>query len=532
MSDARKARPAPGGAPAPPGTPAPPAAPPPAAPPAPPESSAPTGPFTPPGPTVPRPRTARDANGAAPPGGPYGSTPHGAAPGSASRTGGAPHPEPGLRRGAGLREGPARLRAAAATPPGRLRALGAVLALLVVLFGAATSLEVAGRSDAADDVVGRSQPLSADAAHIYRSLADADTAAASGFLAGAQEPAGVRERYERDIATAARLLVEAAASTDGSAASTAEITVLNEQLPRYTGLVERARAANRQGLPLGGAYLRYANQRMTAQLLPAAERLYEAETARLAEDEADARAWPALSLAVGVVALAALAWAQWRDFRRTNRLVNPGLLAATAATAAVLLWLAGAHTMARSGLDDARARGQNSLKVLNEARIGSLKARANENLTLVARGAVLTDDGKSDKYAAGYGEAMAGLDRALAQARRLADDPAGEDPVRDAAGWAGEWRERHAGVRRTDEAGDYEGALRQVIGGEASTGAAFDRVDAALRKALDHEQDEFTRAAGRARDALTGLPAGAAALAVLGTVGVVTGVNRRLAEYR
>ncbi|WP_391654283.1 hypothetical protein [Streptomyces tamarix] len=438
----------------------------------------------------------------------------------------------GAPRGASRRGLPARLRAAATTPPGRLRLLGAVLALLVVAFGAVTALEVTGRSHAAGDVVGRSQPLSADAAHIYRSLADADTAAASGFLAGAKEPADVRERYEEDIATAARLLVKAAANTDGSSASAAEITTLNEQLPRYTGLVEQARAANRQGLPLGGAYLRYANQRMTARLLPAAERLYEAETARLAEDEGHARAWPALSLAAGLLVLAALAWAQWRDHRRTNRILNPGLLAATAATAAALLWLAGAHTAARAGLGDARAHGQDSLKVLNEARIGSLKARANENLTLVARGAVLTDDGRSDKYATDYGAAMAGLDRALAEARRLADDAAGGDPVADAARWTGEWRTRHTAARHTDEAGDYDGALRQVIGGEASTGAAFDRVDAALRKALDHEQGEFTRAAGRARDALSGLPEGAAALTVLGAVGVVAGVNRRLAEYR
>ncbi|WP_435851264.1 hypothetical protein [Streptomyces thermolilacinus] len=480
-----------------------------------------------PGRGVPGPRAPHGEPG----GDPYGTAPHGG-------RGGAPHSGgPSLARGGGsgrapgVPRGPV-LRGAAATPPGRLRVLGAVLALLVVLFGAVTSLEVTDRSDAADDVVGRSQPLSADAAHIYRSLADADTAAASGFLAGAQEPADVRARYEKDIATAARLLVKAAAHTDGSSASAAEITTLNEQLPQYTGLVERARAANRQGLPLGGAYLRYANQRMTAQLLPAAERLYEAETARLAEDEADARAWPVLSLSAGVLVLGALAWAQWRDQRRTNRLLNPGLLAATAATAVVLLWLAGAHTMARTGLGDARAQGQDSLKVLNEARIGSLKARANENLTLVARGAVLTDDGKNDKYATEYAAAMTGLDRALAEARRLADDPAGEEPVRDAIGWAGEWRERHAAVRRTDEAGDYEGAVKHVIGGEASTGAAFDRVDAALRKALDHEQGEFTRTAGRARHALTGLPAGAAALAVLGAVGVVTGVNRRLAEYR
>ncbi|MEU7283351.1 hypothetical protein AB0A69_31930 [Streptomyces sp. NPDC045431] len=429
-------------------------------------------------------------------------------------------------------EGRARLRTAATTEPGRLQIIGAVLALLVVAFGAVTAFEVADRSAAADDVVSRSQPLSADAAHIYRSLADADTAAASGFLAGAQEPADVRERYEDDITTASRLLVKAAANTEGSSESAREITTLNEWLPRYTGLIERARAANRQGLPLGGAYLRYANQQMTTELLPAAERLYAAETARLARDDRDARAWPWLSLAVGVVVVGALAWAQRRTYLHTNRVFNQGLLAATAASVVVLLWLAAGHTVASSRLADAGRHGQDSLKVLNEARINSLKARANENLTLVARGAVLTDDGKKDKYETEYGAGMGKLTAALAEAGRLADDGAGRGPVEDAVQRVGEWQKRHAAARATDDAGDYEGALAKVIGDKESTGQSFDEVDAALKKALDHEQGEFTRAAEGGRSALTGLPVGAPVLAVLGAVGAIMGINRRLSEYR
>lgn len=125
----------------------------------------------------------------------------------------------------------ARLRAAATTEPGRLQIIGAVLAALVVAFGAVTAIEVSDRADAVDDVVSRSQPLSAEAANIYRSLADADTAAASGFLAGAQEPRDVRERYEKDIKDASRLLVKAASATDAASPSGQEIATLNQELP-------------------------------------------------------------------------------------------------------------------------------------------------------------------------------------------------------------------------------------------------------------------------------------------------------------
>ncbi|WP_351227722.1 hypothetical protein [Streptomyces sp. NPDC002133] len=424
------------------------------------------------------------------------------------------------------------MRAAATTEPGRLRIIGAVLAALVVAFGAVTAFEIADRASAADAVVNRSQPLSADAASIYRSLADADTAAASGFLAGAQEPAEVRERYRKDISNASLLLVKAAANTDGSTESGRFIATLNEQLPRYTGLIERARANNRQGLPLGGAYLRYANQQMTSELLPAAQKLYEAETARLDEDHGDARLWPFLSLAIGVGALGVLVWAQRRNYHRTNRVFNHGLLAATAASTVVLLWLAVGHTVARTELNDARAHGQESLKVLNDARINSLKARANENLTLVARGAVLTADGKSDKYETDYTSGMDRLSDSLGRARTLADDGEGRTPVAAAVSAVSEWKSRHKSASDTDKAGDYEGALAKVIGEKESTGQSFDRVDNALEQALAHEQAEFTKSAEDGRGALTALPVGAAVLAVLGAVGAVLGIGRRLSEYR
>ncbi|MFJ6754212.1 hypothetical protein ACIQNK_04125 [Streptomyces sp. NPDC091273] len=432
-------------------------------------------------------------------------------------------------------EGVERLREAATTEPGRLRIIGAALAALIVLFGTVSVWEISGRTTAADDVVGRSQPLSADAASIYRSLADADTTSSSGFLLGAQEPREVRQRYEKDIANASKLLVSAAANTGGNEDSREQIALLSEQLPRYTGLIEQARATNRQGLPLGGAYLRYANEQMTTQLLPAAQRLYEAETGRLYKDYDDARSWPLASLGAGLLALAGLVWAQRRNYRHTNRVFNHGLLAATAASVVVLLWLAVGHTVARSSLSEARVDGQESMKVLNDARIASLQARAGENLTLIARGAVLAEDKKSDKYDVDFTNNMKQLDAGLATALRLADDEAGRGPVSRALGGVEQWKQRHTAAREADLKGDYESALPQVVGDEKhkeSSGAAFDTVDASLEQAVAHEQREFTRAARDGIGAMGGLVTGSAILVVIGAAAALLGIGRRLSEYR
>ncbi|WP_317443387.1 hypothetical protein [Streptomyces collinus] len=444
-----------------------------------------------------------------------------------------PPPAPTPRRTA-FAEGAERVRAAATTEPGRLRIIGAVLALLVVAFGAVTAWQTSERAAAADDVLHRSQPLSSGAAGIYRSLADANTAASSGFLAGGQESAASRDRYEKDIRTAAGGLVTAAANAEPGSSSEATIARLNRLLPEYKGLIERARTYNRQGYPVGGAYLRYANEKMQQEMLPAAEDLYTKENQRLDADYADATPYPWAAIALGVLALAALGWAQHRTYRRTNRVLNHGLVAGTAATTVVLLWLVVGHAVARTELNGSYDHGIRSLKVLHDARIASLKARGNENLSLVARGAeTVTVGGQTyDAYYYDFDKDMGVLGRGLTEAAGLADDRAGSKPVAAAQGNMAVWKKRHASARGEDENGNYQQALDLVIGGKGATGECFDSVDSNLARAIDHEQTEFRQAAGSGLDAMTGLTLGAAVLAVLGAAGAVAGIGRRLSEYR
>ncbi|MEU3981329.1 hypothetical protein AB0F77_14600 [Streptomyces sp. NPDC026672] len=444
-----------------------------------------------------------------------------------------PRPPAPARRTA-FAEGADRLRAAATTEPGRLRVIGALLALLVVAFGAVAAWQATERTAAADDVLHSSQPLSSDAADIYRSLADANTAASSGFLAGGQESAQTRDRYEKDIRTAAAKLVTAAASSEPDSPSAAAISRINTLLPQYKGLVERARTYNRQGYPVGGAYLRYANNVMQKQMLPAAEDLYKKENQRLRADYGDATPYPWAAIALGVLALGALAWAQHRSYRRTNRVLNHGLVAATATATVVLLWLVVGHTVARADLNGSYDNSVRSLNVLHDARIASLKARGNENLSLVARGAdtIKVGDETYDAYYYDFDKDMDTLGKGLAEARRLADDTAGSGPVTAAQGNMTVWKQRHSSARAEDENGNYQQALDKVIGAKDATGECFDSVDANLARALTHEENEFRRSAGDGLGAMTGLPVGAAVLAVLGAAGAVLGIGRRLSEYR
>jgi hypothetical protein len=97
----------------------------------------------------------------------------------------------------------------------------------------------------------------------------------------------------------------------------------------------------------------------------------------------------------------------------------------------------------------------------------------------------------------------------------------------------GEWQAAHRQVRELDDGGRYTDAVASVVTSEpGGSGAAFERLDAALGEAIDEERAAFTDATGSAASALTGLVAGPALLALLAAAGVAVGLGRRIGEYR
>lgn len=422
------------------------------------------------------------------------------------------------------------------SPLRRLWTMGTLLALLAVVFGVLTVTQVVQSSNAATSVVDHSQPLSDDAAQIFHSLADADTTAATGFLQAGNETAAVQKQYTNDIAMASTLLAKAAGSTAADDPGQTQIRQLNSQLPVYTGLVETARADDRQGLPLGGAYLRFASSQLQNVMLPEAKQLYTAETARLQHDYADAQALPWASIGLGLVLLAALAWAQIRLFRGTNRVFNVGLLAASAFTAAALIWLGTAQSLAASDLKASNTRGAAPLQVLNKAQITALQCRGAENLNLVARGsttAYQTLWSAVSKELAGQGGY---LDEA---AQMTGGDAAAQQQVQAAVAAFSTWDKRHEVAGTANNNGDYATAVNDTIGvpgaptaSAQTTDAAFTSLNSSLAAAISHEQANFASLAADGRGATALLAEGAGVLAALAAAGALLGINRRAAEYR
>jgi hypothetical protein len=398
-------------------------------------------------------------------------------------------------------------------------------------WGAVAAWTVAEHASAAGNVVTVSEPLSLDAQQIYRSLSAADATEAAAFLSGGLEPLSLRARYQADITQAAREL-EAATAAAGQSAAGSSLATLSAGLPHYAGLVETARADNRMGLPLGAAYLREASGLMRSTLLPAARDLSAQENAQLAGADQQATGLPWAALAVALIAAALLVAGQWWLARRANRIVNPGLLIASAAGLVSLVWLVTALTLARTNLDAGRDHGSAPVEALARAETAALRAHADESLTLIDRDYFALDSFQADflsqKRRLGPGPGTL-LTDAAATARGSRGEPQAAAALRDAPAWFA----AHLKVQFLNDSGHYTAAVQRALGaGPADSGYRFGRLDSALTGAIAADQASFRSAAQQGRDDLAFLEAGMIAASLVMVAGCAWGISRRLAEYR
>ncbi|MBN6036012.1 hypothetical protein JYK18_14035 [Amycolatopsis sp. 195334CR] len=427
------------------------------------------------------------------------------------------------------------VRSAAATP-GRLSVIAVGLVLLALIAGIIGAISVQGKKDTINELIDHREPLAVAAQQVYRSLSDADATAASAFLATGTEPPALRSRYELDVAQAGSALAKAASDAGGVPEAAAQVDVINQQFPVYTGLIETARANNRQGFPAGASYLREASELMRTKILPAAADLYRIDTERLLTEQDDATDVPWVAGVLVLALLGSLIATQVHLKRRTNRVLNVGLLVATGAVVLALLWSAVALVVQGIAVGSGSENGTRQVDLAVQARIAAQQARADETLTLVARG----DGAKYEKEFTELTTKMVGPPEAggkgglLGELRTLAADGGDTEQVDRAITEAGTWLQAHRKVRENDDSGKYDEAVSLAIDermADGSTGA-FLRMDESLVEVIKDGRQEFLDETSFADGALTLLAPGVAVLAVIAAAGATMGIRERLMEYR
>lgn len=408
----------------------------------------------------------------------------------------------------------------------------ALLLLAVVILGLVTGLTgmlgARDRGAVLDDIAGHSGPLTIASVEVYRALSDADATSASAFLAGGTEPAELRQRYLDDIARANAALSTAAAGAP-TGESAAKVAELANHVPAYTGLVETARANNRQGLPIGAAYLREASELVRTIMLPAAQRLYEIETGRLAASQAEAGELPWVTITLAVLLIAGLVAIQIFLRLRTRRLLNLGLLVATVFAFAGVLWLGIGAGSSAAHSDASREDGTAQLEALAAARIAGLQARSDEALTLIARGNGAVFEQHFDATTKHLTDPGGLIERAKAAVAQ----PATRGLVESAGTTARRWVEVNSELRRLDREGRYTDAVKAATGTDPTSSAHLaSEFDGLLGSAIEQASGRFDSATRDAKDSVSGLAAGFALLCALTVIAAAVGMWPRIAEYR
>ncbi|MGB6209741.1 protein kinase G-activating protein GlnX, partial [Mycobacterium sp.] len=409
-----------------------------------------------------------------------------------------------------------------ATTPGRILAIGLILAILGGLSAFATSTTINQRQQVLTTVLKHTEPLAFAAGRLYTTLSVADAAAATAFIAQA-EPRTVRQRYEQAITDAA------GAVTRASSGLTDEPLVqllgrINAELAVYTGLIEIARTNNRAGNPVGSSYLSEASALMQSTILPDAQQLYHETSERVDAQTTASTRFPApVILIVFTTALFGSFSHRWLA-RRTKRRINPGLVAGALAILVMVVWVTTALWISTSGSKSAKNTAAWSLKTVTNMSINAQQARADETLSLIRRG---DEEVRQRSFYERIDAMHKELDEYLS--RRDAVD---KGDLQGAAGLLAQWRRADDRINSYISVGNYRAATQVALGsGEHDSTPAFDKLDRALGKAMEQSRNELRDDILSARGGLAGATVGGVVLSLGAAVAVALGLWPRLSEY-
>jgi hypothetical protein len=411
-----------------------------------------------------------------------------------------------------------------------LRLTAAVLALAAIALGIVATTAATSRRDAARSVSASSEPQLRLAEALYASLYDADATAATTFLTGGIESAPRRAQYLRDLDAAGTQLDTLARQAGHSPETRTATATLARQLSAYAGLVEAARANNRQGFPVGAAYLRRASGLMRAELLTAAERLYVVAAERMNDDYRDGTRDAGLIAAItgAVFLFLLLVLAQIGLGRFSHRVLNVPLLIATVLVAGLGLWIGFGLTGEQNALSDAQRQGSDSVQLLSASRVLALRAQRDDSLVLIGRGS-------DTKSGPDYETAITTLrgkqpgGGLLGEAQRAAERAGTPGALAGVRASLAGFEHAHARVAAQADASHYKRAVRSYIRGELPEAS---RLDASFVRGTRAAQARFATNADSASAAVRGLQLGIALLALTIAGLAVLGLSYRIKEYR
>ena len=431
-----------------------------------------------------------------------------------------------------------RIRAAAATTPGRYRLWSVAIAVLLLATAAAGWAAATALRSGTDRIRNNAGPVLVATQSLVSSLAEADAAATAAFLSGAQEDPESRRLYEQALARANEQIQEVSALIGDDEATHENLTSLSVAVTRYAGLVEAARATNRAGVADASRYLVDALNLLATTVADDATRLTDATQRRFERDEdrRDTGVLPAVALAL--IALGVLTAAQLWVFRQSRRVVNVPLALATLLLVGAIGWLVAATFRSGNDISQARADGYDSITLTSRIQTTAYRAKADETVALITG-----DQARRARAAATAQTLLAERASAAAvEAVRQGRDPALPGLLTDAAAEADSDRERAAVAemlvrwqRYQDTATQLRSTAdpaqqRTIAVGPGS--ATFNGFNFSVESVLSDNRSQFLDGLASAADRVGNLTLVALFLPLLAAFGALGGLQLRINEYQ
>ena len=412
--------------------------------------------------------------------------------------------------------------------PAKVSLLRAVFIVLAVVFAVVGAFGVNRRANAINDVRTASRQLLA-LQDIQVRIVHADAIASSSYLRSGQEDPAQRTAYLDEIAKAGDGLV--AVSAAATPADLEELSSASRLLGSYVGLVEQARANNRQGFPVGAAYQRQANGIVSntdpdvPDIVSSLRAVEESQRAQINDSLASAHRagiWLHVTGWLLFVALVAGSWLMWRTFRRVANIpIAIGLLIL------FLLLLIGGISQGRaaSDADDAVGTPLAGADRAAQARAAAFEARSQEALTLINRG-----NGAANEVNWELGNDI--VTRELSTRLGSDDGLAG-----GAVGAYASYAAAHTEIRDLDNGGNWNQAVAVSLGLQPTSAginaaSAFDRFDQAVGKIAAAEGSTASARLSDAVDPLSSLRNIVFLAGLVIAVLAALGCGQRLKEYR
>ncbi len=385
------------------------------------------------------------------------------------------------------------------------------------VVGSVSSLFVRSASlDTADSTA----PALVGVQDVFASVAEANTAATAAFLA--TDATGVEDRINRNLYQDA--IRRAAAQSEDVSATIGDDAEAHEALKdiavslnAYSGRIEASRVESINRLPGADDELRQALQLVSGDIADSVATVTERGQVQLDDERTTGRwlTWGAIAL--GVITLAALLRVQAGLLRRTNRILNPLLVLATALLATVVGYLVIGPTARAQALDQASTGGYDTIATTSAIQTAAFDLQSQLSLKIL------------DGQGGGLDDAHASVESQIAAVSAAVDS----ERERAAADnleirWA-RYAEVATAIEDEVDAGRRDEAVALFQGEGLST---FNGLNTAVESVLSDNRQQFLDGVDRARSAVAITPFLTIILPVLAALAILLAIQRRLGEYR